>query len=240
MICFLTSRTDLAGSDGLRLDPANGFVERLRRCLPEPCRALDVCSDPEGWEKMDYYAAAIRASFEAEGFRFESFRTLDGRNRQEAAALVREADLLILSGGHVPTQNAFFREIGLRELLRDFDGVLIGISAGSMNSAETVYAQPELPGEALDPGYERFLPGLGLTREQILPHYQEIRDDVLDGLRVMEDIAYPDSLGRQFLILPDGSYLLIEDGKEELCGLAWRLADGTLTQICDEGRTLAL
>ena len=70
-----------------------------------------------------------------------------------------------------------------------------------MNCAETVYAQPEEEGEAVDPAYERFLPGLGLTQKMILPHYQAIRDDVLDGLCVMEDIAYPDSMGRQFYLL---------------------------------------
>ena len=52
MICFLTSRTDSPGSDHMNLNPANGFVEKLRRCLPEPCRALDICSNPKG--QMDY------------------------------------------------------------------------------------------------------------------------------------------------------------------------------------------
>lgn len=240
MICFLTSRTDLPGSEDFRLNPANGFAERLRRCFPEPCRALDVCSNPNDPEKMDFYAALLRKSFEEAGFRFESFRTLDGRNRGDAAFLVREANFLILSGGHVPTQNRFFAEIGLKELLRDFDGVLVGISAGSMNSAETVYAHPEEEGEAVDPGYRRFLPGLGLTQQNILPHYQDIKDDVLDGLRVMEDVAYPDSLGRRFLVFPDGTYLYREKDREELCGLAWLLADGELTQLCADGETRTL
>lgn len=30
-----------------------------------------------------------------------------------------------------------------------------------MNCADTVYAQPEEPGEAVDPDYQRFIPGLG-------------------------------------------------------------------------------
>ena len=231
MICFLTSRTDFPDSDHLHLNPANGFVDELRRRLPAPCRALFVCSDPENAEKMDFYAAALRTSFQNAGLPFDRLLSLDGRNEARAAALVREADLLILSGGHVPTQNRFFQRIGLKTLLRGFDGVLIGISAGSMNSAETVYAQPELPGEALDPEYRRFLPGLGLTGKMILPHYQEIRDDVLDGLRVMEDIAYPDSMGRRFYLLPDGSYILIADGKEEIRGEAYLLADGVLSPL---------
>ena len=231
MICFLTSRTDPPGSDHLTLNPANGFLDELRRVFPARCRALFVCSDPDNAEKTDFYAATLRTSFQSAGLPFERLRTLDGRNEAQAAALVREADLLILSGGHVPTQNRFFQRIGLKALLQDFDGVLIGISAGSMNSAETVYAQPELEGEAVDPAYRRFLPGLGLTEKQIIPHYQMIRDDVLDGLRVMEDVAYPDSMGRRFYLLPDGSYLYIENGREEIRGEAWLLADGVLSPL---------
>ena len=65
----------------------------------------------------------------------------------------------------------------------------------------------------------------------LLPHYQEIRDDLLDGLRLMEDVACPDSMGRVFYCLPDGSYLRIENGREELRGEVWRLADGVLTAL---------
>ena len=231
MLCFLTSRTDPPGSDHLTLNPANGFLDELRRVFPARCRALIVCSDPDNAEKTDFYAATLRTSFQNAGLSFERLCTLDGRNEARAAALVREADLLILSGGHVPTQNRFFQRIGLKALLQDFDGVLIGISAGSMNSAETVYAHPELEGEAVDPAYRRFLPGLGLTEKQIIPHYQMIRNDVLDGLRVMEDVAYPDSMGRRFYLLPDGSYLYIENGREEIRGEAWLLADGVLSPL---------
>ncbi len=233
MVCFLTSRTDVPETG--ELNPKNRFVEELRQFFPEPCRALDICSDPDGWEIMDHYANVVKESFERAGFRFESFRTLDGRNEREAPALVRGSNLLILSGGHVPTQNRFFRRIGLKELLKDFEGVVIGISAGSMNSAETVYAQPEEEGEAIDPEYQRFLPGLGLTNTMLIPHYQEIKDDVLDGLRLFADVTFPDSMGRTFYAIPDGSYLFIGPGGEELRGEACRIRDGVISRISDDG-----
>ena len=238
MICFLTSRTDLPGHE--ELNPANRFIDELRRVLPNPCRALNICSDPDGWEKTDFYAALTRLYFENAGFRFASFRVLDGRNAARAEELVRDADLIILGGGHVPTQNRFFEQIGLRALMKDYDGVVVGISAGSMNSAERVYAQPEEEGEAVDPDYRRFLPGLGLTKTMLLPHYQEVKDDVLDGLRLFEDITYPDSLGRCFYAIPDGTYLFIENGREELRGEAWRIRDGVLTQITENGEIFPL
>ena len=238
MICFLTSSPFLEEEN--RLNPANGLLDELRKCLKPNCPALFICSDPDGHERTIFLAQAVKETFEADGFSFSAFEILDGLNQKQAGALVQGADFIILAGGHVPTQNCFFHEIGLRELLQGFDGVILGISAGTMNAAETVYAQPEEEGEAIDPGYRRFLPGLGLTKAQILPHYQNIRHDVLDGLRVFEDVAYPDSMGRAFIALPDGSYLYLHDGREELRGEAFLIREGALSRICRKGEVLPL
>ena len=238
MICFLTSRTDMPETG--RLNPANHFVDELRRCFPRSCRALFICSDPDSRETTDLYAGVLKKRFEDAGFAFQSFHTLDGRNEAQAAELIGGSDLLIFAGGHVPTQNRFFQKIRLRALLLDYPGIVIGNSAGSMNSADTVYAQPELEGEAADPNYQRFLPGLGLTKTMLLPHYQRVKDDVLDGLRVFEDITYPDSMGKTFYAIPDGSWLLIEAGREELRGEAYRIRDGGITRISAAGETVLL
>ena len=111
---------------------------------------------------------------------------------------------------------------------------------GNDVDAELVYAQPEREGEAADPSYQRFLPGLGLTKTMLLPHLQEVRDDVLDGLRLFEDITFADRFGRSFYAIPDGSYLLVGDGREELRGEAWLIKDGVMTQASREGEILRL
>ena len=238
MICFLTSRMDDPTTGAL--NSANHFIDELRLYFPNPCRALDICSNPDGWEMMDYYASLTKKMLEDAGFSFERFCSLDSRNEKLAARLVLESNLLILSGGHVPTQNRFFNRIGLRSILKSFNGVVLGISAGSMNCADEVYAHPEENGEAIDPAYLRFLTGLDLTKINLLPHYQENKDDVLDGLRIYEDIACSDSMGRTFYAIPDGSYLLICAGKEELRGEAYRVRDGSIRQISSHGEVVRL
>lgn len=80
-------------------------------------------------------------------------------------------DVILLGGGHVPTQNAFMERIGLKERLRKYEGLIIGWSAGSMNCAEIVYAAPKSEGEAIDPNYQRRISGLGLTKVNILLHF---------------------------------------------------------------------
>ena len=238
MICFLTSSTAIKTTR--EANPANGFIEELRRFAPNPCRVLYICSDPTTHVIMDAVAAEVKASFEQVGFAFTSYLILDGRNEEHAAELIRDADILILSGGHVPTQNRFFHKIGLKALIADYDGIIIGSSAGSMNSAEVVYAQPEYEGEAIDPEYQRFLSGLGLTKTMLLPHYQDLKDEILDGMRLFEDITFADSIERTFYAIPDGSYLFIDGEREELRGEAYMIRDGRMTKIASDGETVAL
>lgn len=238
MKCFLTSSPVL--SDTNKLNPANGFLDKLKICIPPTCKTLFICSDPDSHERTVRFAEAVKESFESAGFCFDRFTVLDGQNQKEAADWIYQADLIILAGGHVPTQNRFFSSIHLKNLLHTFQGTLIGISAGSMNSAETVYAQPELEGEATDPTYQKYLQGLGLTDKMILPHYQLIKDLILDGLRVMEDITYHDSYGKQFYALPDGSYLYIDEKIQTICGEAYLITDGKLSQISQAGKCITI
>lgn len=236
MICFFTSDPIL---DNV-VNPANGLLSELRQYIAPNANVLYVCSDPEDCDRTDFYSGMQKVCFENSGFSFQSFQTLDNRNREDARRLAAEANFIILAGGHVPTQNQFLREIDFKSLLRSFNGTLLGISAGTMNSAETVYVHPEREGEAVSKTFLRFRGGLGLTKHMILPHYQIIKDDILDGLRVFEDIAYPDSMGREFYALVDGSYILSCEGSEKLYGEAYLIKDGVIRQITSEGDILQI
>ena len=239
MTCFLTSSPCIVG--GNYFNPANDFVKELKNTLPAtPLTVVFAASSPDDFAATELYGGYMKETVENAGFAVKEYIFLDRRNADQAKSLVEKADFIILAGGHVPTQNAFFEDIDLKELLRDFNGVVMGISAGTMNSAEMVYSQPEREGEAIDPAYRRFYPGLGLTKVQILPHYNLCKDDVLDGLRVFEDIAYPDSMGNCFYAMMDGSYLLIRDGRETICGETYRIADGVLTAFCGDGQRVLL
>lgn len=244
MTVFLSSHIGGWKRDGGERTPQplyadNGLVDNLKRHWKDDFNVLFIAADADSHERNDSIAGTFRVALPMTGLSISGITVWDGRNLEAIGAL-SAYDAIILSGGHVPTQNAFFQRIGLKQKLVGYDGIVIGISAGTMNAAETVYAHPELDGEAVDPAYQHFIPGLGLTKVMILPHYQLIKDDVLDGLRVFEDIAYPDSIGREFYALVDGSYVLAEDGREILFGEAYRIADGRLEKVCDFGEQLVL
>ena len=208
------------------------WVEDLLEHVKFPCHALLVASSPDEIEKTRKYAQEIVDVMENHGLCLSGFDILDRNGTKRTKELVDKADIIIAMGGYVPTQNAFFQEIDLKKHLQESCGIWIGSSAGSMNSATLVYAQPELEGEVIDPTYQRFIPGLGLTEKMILPHYSSWKNDVVDGLRLLEDVTYPDSQGHTFYLMEDGSYVLgdTEEKIEEVVGEHYVLRDGVIVQ----------
>lgn len=237
MNVFITSSPYVGDADQALLDERNGLIDRLREVLPPFPQVLFVCSDPERFDLTCQWGADTVSAFALAGIPFRGYQVLAGCNADQAQELIDGADFIVLSGGHVPTQNAFFQDIGLGAMLQDFTGTVMGISAGSMNLAEEVYIQPEEEGES-DPDFQRFAPGLGLTDINILPHYQKVKDNILDGKRLFEDITYTDSFGQLFFVLPDGSYFYQDDDCLLLCGESWCIHDGQLDKIQEDGEEL--
>lgn len=234
MILFLTSSPFLYEHSPATLNPDNEFVERLRLTLPRRPKTLFVASDPQTHERLLDFIHDAKDAFGRAGLPLGRCTPLDARNARWAYRLVAESEFIVLCGGHVPTQNEFFRQIHLSRLIKKFEGVVMGISAGTMNSAVTVYAQPEEEGES-SPDFPRFLKGLGLADINILPHYQQVRDYELDGQRLYEDITYADSMGHEFFVFPDGTYYFQDDEESVILGEAWRLADGQMEKLTEKG-----
>ena len=238
MTLFLTSSPFVEGS--ALFSEANGFASMLLHSMPQSVRALFVASNPADREGTEKWARCMKESLGELGANVLTANVLHDGTASEAPYLVSGANFIMLSGGHVPTQNYFLQRIGLRSLLEGWNGVLLGVSAGSMNSAERVYALPEEEGESTDPFYQRFLSGLGLTSTSIIPHYQRLRDAVLDGKLMIGELAMGDSMGHRFYALPDGSYIYRNGSREELHGPAWLIADGQCRVCNHEGEILLL
>ena len=222
------------------LDPSNGLVDELISYWGENSHCLLISAFPDEYTVNDRMRADIERIFRETGLSIEYMDICDRRNGVEIISQLSQYDMVILGGGHVPTEKDFFDEIGLRNALQNWDGIVMGISAGSMNCADMVYAQPEMPGEAVDPSYQKFIRGLGLTDINVLPHYQAVKDDWVDDLRLMEDITYPDSYGRTFYAIVDGSYVLQTEDRKEIRGEAYRIADGKIQKVCEYGDVLKL
>ena len=194
-------------------------------------------SDPSDEEMAEHVTKEMYTAFSLADFSIGEIRCFDNRwiknyqqksgckERDAAREALREslrwADVFFLSGGHAPTENAFMKRCDLKNLIQEptlFDGILIGLSAGTVNAAEEVYLIPELPGESIDPSFVRFTEGLGLTGLNVLPHSRYERTVVLDGQKLVDEIVAKDSAGRPIYLIEDGSYFIIRNGITEFFG----------------------
>ncbi|MBQ9082185.1 MAG: Type 1 glutamine amidotransferase-like domain-containing protein [Clostridia bacterium] len=230
MITFLTSSPTIENCP--KFNDANGFIRRLAQHWPANARCLLVAAHPDDHRGNDAMTEYYRDTILSTGLSLDGLDLWDSRYYDFDRVRLASYDVIILSCGHVPTQKKWFESIDIRYRMQDFDGILIGISAGAMISARTVYAWPEAEGKTLDPDYPLFFQGLGYAETMILPHYQSVKDRWLDGKRLIEDVACGDSLGRKFLALPDGSYVIAENGHETVYGEAWLIDDGVFSPYC--------
>ena len=217
----------------------NGLLDRIQSIWPKNARVMMIAATPNNYVINDGIYNCFKEAFPMSGLSISSLEVCDDRDERMIERL-GEMDVVVLVGGHVPTQNAFLNCLGLKEKLQGYQGLVLAWSAGSMNCAETVYAGPELEGEAIDPNYQRWIPGLGLTKVNIFPHFQKLRGEMLDGMRLIEDITYGDSMGHEILALNDGSYIVVDGGVETLYGEAFSIKDGHLKQICRSGQAVVL
>ena len=209
----------------------NDILTSLKKHIKKYDNFLFVASVENNYEVTDMYANAIIKSFDLT-LPFKNYTVLDSRTKEMAEELVTQADFIFLCGGHVPTQNMFFKNINLKQLIKNTNAVVLGCSAGTMNCAGRVYCPPELDGEALNKNFKRFLDGLNLTSINILPHFQDERFVVLDGFEYMKDIILPDSYKTDIIAINDGSYIVQTKSQTTVYGEAYLISKGKVKQIC--------
>ncbi len=222
-----------------KLPETNGLLKTIRAFWKNASKVLIISGSPGDNDKNDSILSCLKGAFSLSDLSASEVLMCDERNK-EVIERLPEMDVLILAGGHVPTQNSFMKSLGLKERLQTWDGLIIAWSAGSMNCADTVYAGPELPGEAINPHYQRWIKGLGITNINIFPHFEALRDEMLDGMRLIEDITFSDSMGNEIIALNNGSFIIAENGTETLYGEAYSIRDGELKQICTDGECIRL
>lgn len=229
--------SEIMSSDKRQLNSQNGFIDKIHEYVDD-INCLYIPSNPYRQFLTNTISSHHKRAFEKSGFTVKSWDVFSLFQKNILKKLISNANLIILAGGHVPTQNKFFNDIRLKQCIKDYKGLVIGISAGSMNSATEVYAQPEKLGEVKSPNYDRFLEGLGIVDISVLPHYKDVKDERLDNQRIMEDVTLPDSYGRKFYAIEDGAFIVATENK--IYGNCYVIKDGKIKKVCNTGEAVNL
>ncbi len=168
---------------------SNGFTEDLSDLLKQYIKTsknfVFVASEFENiYDKTDWYCKHFLKMFSDCGITFGSVNVIDSRISKEIAQdIVRNADVLWLAGGDTPTQFAYIELYGLIPYIKEHKGVIIGMSAGSINMAKTAVCTLTCEHNKLEI-YE----ALGLVEFSVEPHLD--KDNISNELLVLSE-EYP-------------------------------------------------
>lgn len=223
-----------------KIDNNNGFLNNLQKILTKRDCYVIISGNPKR-ENLQDPIEINKQGFELSGINFKEYIYVNDKNKHNIKEYIKKADCIDLCGGHLPMCNNFINELNLKELLEDFNGVIIGTSGGAMNMADNVYCIPEIEGEHIDPNFNRHLKGLSLTDINIVPHFNYFSSRVFtDGTRMVEDILLKDSYKTPLIAIPDGSYIIQKGNEKTLYGEAYLIKNGKIEQICENDDILTL
>jgi len=74
--------------------------------------------------------------------------------------------------------------------------------------------------------------GLGLTNINVLPHYDEFKNYILDNKNYIEEIILPYSNKTPVIALNNGSFICIENNKSIVYGESYIIKNNEIKQIC--------
>lgn len=166
---------------------------------------------------------------------------------KEAQKAVRDADFVMLMGGNPLKQKAMCEKLGLLEVLKRYDGVMLGFSAGAMLMSKYIIIIPcseEYPDFCIEDG-------LNLDGVSIFPHNNTSEKEYPDTLVVGDEVYLKqdlikanDQCGEYYLLqdyligdgLTDVSFIKSVNGNldffHENDGKIWRVKDGKIS-FCD-------
>lgn len=224
----------------IKCDNSNHFIDRLKIASPKIKKFVFVASNPDGAAKSDEYANIIVKALNLDGFGIENLIIIDHRFNGNIEKTIVSADVVFLAGGNVPTQNNYFKEINLKGILKKFQGVLIGQSAGSMNCSKVVYAQPEEDYEFEDENFQRQLRGLGLVDFAIMPHMNWANEIDDKGHPSVMQMCLEDSFTIPHYGICDYGFIEVQGNNATAYGKTFLIKNGKCETLCEDGEILEL
>ncbi|MBQ8902163.1 MAG: Type 1 glutamine amidotransferase-like domain-containing protein [Bacilli bacterium] len=166
-----------------------------------------IASSFDNYEKTDKHYNNLIKFFKDININFKNVYLIDNRITKDAAQkYILESDVVFLMGGDPEKEMMSIKEYDLVDILRESCGLTIGVSAGSMNMASYVcYLDEEKGIDILE--YD----GIGLTNLYIYPHLDLTN---IDYIKEIFDV----SKKKDLILLPDNSFIRIENGKEKIYG----------------------
>lgn len=200
------------------------FPEKVKEMLEKDLKGkhnLVSIGAKREYEKNDIYffgdenRIGVREVFKFSDLK--NFNLIDGRtDKKEGLKLLKNADIIYLQGGDQFTQFRYIRDNEYDEFLKNYNGIILGLSAGAMNLAKKAFFS----------GKDDYYPsaimysGFALIDITVDPHFD------IDNEERVEEVKKA-SLQQKIIGLPDYSAIVIEeDGSIKNIGINYVYENG--------------
>lgn len=203
------------------LDKDKGFTkeqkENLLKDIPNNSVITFIATTFKNYEKTDYNLDKLVTMFKNIGIMFKTINLIDSRkNETTMKKYIKESNIIFLMGGDPEEQINKINEYHLTNDIKKFKGIIIGVSAGSMNQTTNVIYYDEEKGERLIK-YN----GLGFIDINIYPHLD------FSNIPYLKEIFEVSNYGK-ILALPNESFIKIENNIPKYYGDHYYVENGTI------------
>lgn len=199
------------------------FKEDLKECK-------NIVFIPGGMgknSKTDRYANTDVSWFKEIGVNLQTVDIIDVNMEQdEIKEKMKKADIVFLMGGDTIKQYEFLCKYNLKQIIKEFDGIVIGISAGAINLETTSVCSKDLKDGINE---TKIYDGIGRIKYTIEPHFD------VDNKELLSDELYPISNKLKIYGLPNDGGLRIEDNSYKIVkGKIYIIENNEVKVLLDE------
>lgn len=197
------------------IDKTKGFTkmqtEVLQKDINNNMNIVFVSSIFDDYQRSDDQLNRYLLLFERIGIKFNNCCIIDNRiNSNQACEKINNSDIVFLIGGSPELQMKSINDYKLLESIFNAK-IIIGVSAGSMNQSSIVMYKDEFDNYMM-----KKYNGLGLINVNIFPHMSFDDEKLIDEVNEI-------SKHIPLILLPNESFIRIENGQMSIFGLYWNL-----------------
>ncbi len=189
----------------------NGVLTFIDQYVSRHQCLLVIANDPNDCVDNEDLAQVLGQAFSMTNRKFNEVKVLDNRTSDQAEQLIKNSDLIFVRGGEILRQLEFLQKINFKQLIKNYQGLVITVSAASMCLTKTICNFPEHEKELNQP---RVVDGLGIVDLMLIPHCDGVTYQGHTAFpNLVQDHILPYSDQHKICALPNGSFIMY-DGRE--------------------------
>lgn len=192
--------------------------ERLKKDIKNNDTIVFIATTFDDYEKNDLYYNNLIKHFKNIDITFNKAYLIDNRVAKDLAKdYILKSNIIFLMGGDAKKQIDSVKEYDLFEILKSKQGIILGVSAGSMNQSSRVVYKNDYNNYVIE-DYE----GLGYIDINIYPHLDFNNIDYLKE-------AFEVSNYTKTVALPNDSFIRIENNNIDFVGEYYTIQNSKIT-----------